>query len=148
MKLSMEITICIIVVLIFSAGVLMGYWFHAKRNEDAPIEEMRSLIAYGADAYTAWLDDEAGGVYDVNQPFGVRSGWMLQALSRMNNFSHRENLDPAKSLWHTYAYTYGGEDSGKLYIDGIEKKESVIFWARLSLQLSLKEALIYTEGGR
>lgn len=133
-------------------GIKIGIRYESGKKE--PVGEMRDLIAYGGDAFAAWLDVDnkikRGGITysDGDDPFGPKTGWMLQALSRMNDFSRRENLDHEMSLWHTYSYICGAEEGGVLYIDGIDPERSVIFWARPSAQLSLEEALKWSGGGR
>jgi hypothetical protein len=119
---------------------ILGCLADNLRSKDEPVREMRALIKVGGDAYAAWLDSQPEGVMEYNEPFGTETSRMLHALSRMHNFQDDQELEPL----HRYAFTYSGDDGSVLSIDGVQQKESIIFWARPTVLLSLEEALQYT----
>lgn len=80
--------------IVFALGVMaFGMWIIVTKKQPAKAdecEEMQELIQRGADAFTAWTDSQPLGYSDVNEPFGEKTGEMLQALSMMNDFVRRE----------------------------------------------------------
>lgn len=140
--------VCVVLILV------LIFWHPKSTCSRLEIDaEMKELISYGADAFAAWVDEQRDSLRpgeirhsDTDEPFGPRTGWMLQALSRMNDSRHRRSFEYTDGRWHTYSFNYGGDDGSALAIDGIEAKESVIFWARVKHQLTLEEALRYKAG--